>query len=97
AVANAKPVNIAPLPSIVREPVSVDRLHELLKKYFGFDSFRAGQEIVCRNVTEGKDVLLVMPTGAGKSICYQIPGIARGGTCLVVSPLLALIEDQVTK
>ncbi len=80
-----------------RAVTPVDQLQRLLKDYFGFNSFRASQEAVCRNVTEGKDVLLVMPTGAGKSICYQIPGIARGGTTLVVSPLVALIEDQVAK
>ncbi|HEY8270764.1 MAG TPA: ATP-dependent DNA helicase RecQ, partial [Pseudobdellovibrionaceae bacterium] len=80
-----------------RVATPVDQLPQLLKQHFGFDSFRASQEVVCRTVTEGKDVLLVMPTGAGKSICYQIPGIARGGTTLVVSPLVALIEDQVTK
>ncbi len=78
-------------------PTPVDELPLLLKKHFGFDSFRKNQEVVCRTVTEGKDVLVVMPTGAGKSICYQIPAIARGGTCLVVSPLVALIEDQVAK
>ncbi|MGZ3796766.1 MAG: DNA topoisomerase 3 [Pseudobdellovibrionaceae bacterium] len=80
-----------------RQVTPVEQLPQLLKKHFGFNSFRASQEVVCRRVTEGKDVLLVMPTGAGKSICYQIPGIARGGTTLVVSPLLALIEDQVAK
>lgn len=80
-----------------RQPTSIDDLQKLLKKHFGFDKFRANQEAVCRSVTEGKDVLLVMPTGAGKSICYQIPGIARGGTTLVVSPLVALIEDQVAR
>jgi RecQ family ATP-dependent DNA helicase len=69
----------------------------LLQSRFGFDSFRPAQEEVCRAVTEGRDVLLVMPTGAGKSICYQVPAVARGGTTLVVSPLLALIEDQVGK
>jgi DNA topoisomerase-3 len=52
---------------------------------------------VCRTVTEGRDVLLVMPTGAGKSLCFQLPGIARAGTTLVVSPLIALMEDQVAK
>ena len=72
-------------------------LSTLLKTIFGFTQFRAHQEDVCRSVTEGRDVLLVMPTGAGKSLCYQLPGIARGGTTLVVSPLLALIEDQVDK
>ena len=80
-----------------RDPVSPDDLGELLHERFGFDSFRPYQEDVCRAVTEGRDVLLVMPTGAGKSLCYQLPGIARGGTTLVVSPLIALMEDQVAK
>ncbi len=72
-------------------------LPELLRSGFGFSSFRANQEEVCRAVVEGRDVLLVMPTGSGKSLCYQLPGIARGGTTLVISPLIALMEDQVTK
>src|ERR1035438_6067538 len=66
----------------------------LLRDAFGFSSFRASQEVVCRTVIEGRDVLLVMPTGSGKSLCYQLPGIARGGTTLVISPLIALMEDQ---
>jgi DNA topoisomerase III len=64
---------------------------------FGFSSFRPSQDDVCRAVIEGKDVLLVMPTGAGKSLCYQLPGIALGGTTLVISPLIALMEDQASK
>jgi DNA topoisomerase-3 len=72
-------------------------LRELLGKVFGFDGFRPSQEAVCESVASGEDVLLVMPTGAGKSLCYQIPGLARGGTTLVISPLLALIDDQVAK
>ncbi|MBN8536490.1 MAG: DNA topoisomerase 3 [Deltaproteobacteria bacterium] len=86
-----------PLVTSIRQPSSSDQLSKLLKDYFGFHSFRTSQENVCRQVTEGKDVLLVMPTGAGKSICYQVPGLARGGTTLVISPLVALIEDQVAK
>ena len=70
---------------------------ELLHHAFGFDSFRPNQEAVCRAVIDGHDVLLVMPTGSGKSLCYQLPGIARGGTTLVISPLIALMEDQVAK
>jgi DNA topoisomerase-3 len=70
-------------------------LPQLLRERFGFDRFRPHQEEVCRTLTSGHDVLLVMPTGAGKSLCYQLPGIARGGTTLVVSPLIALMEDQV--
>jgi len=73
------------------------RLAPLLHETFGHSAFRPGQEAVCRAVARGEDVLLVMPTGAGKSLCYQLPGLARGGTTLVVSPLLALIEDQVQK
>ncbi len=72
-------------------------LVDLLQKAFGFAAFRASQETVCRTVIEGRDVLLVMPTGAGKSLCYQLPAIARGGTTLVISPLIALMEDQVAK
>jgi len=69
----------------------------VLKRVFGFDAFRAGQEEVCRAVTTGRDALVVMPTGSGKSLCYQLPTVARGGTALVVSPLIALMEDQVMK
>jgi DNA topoisomerase-3 len=74
-----------------------DDLESLLHKRFGFASFRPFQQEVCRATTAGRDVLLVMPTGAGKSLCYQLPGLARGGTTLVVSPLIALMEDQVAK
>ncbi|HEY1994058.1 MAG TPA: RecQ family ATP-dependent DNA helicase [Edaphobacter sp.] len=73
------------------------QLASLLHKTFGFTSFRANQEAVCRAATDGRDVLLVMPTGAGKSLCYQLPAIARGGTALVISPLIALMDDQATK
>ncbi len=72
-------------------------LDDLLRSEFGFDGFRPHQEKACRALTEGHDVLLVMPTGAGKSLCYQLPGIAREGTTLVISPLIALMEDQVGK
>jgi len=72
-------------------------LSELLHSAFGFENFRASQEEVCRTVVDGKDVLLVMPTGSGKSLCYQLPALARGGTALVVSPLIALMDDQANK
>ena len=72
-------------------------LTSLLHSTFGFESFRANQEAVCRAATDGHDVLLVMPTGAGKSLCYQLPAIARGGTALVISPLIALMDDQAAK
>jgi len=76
--------------------VNVD-LTGLLQRVFGFARFRAGQEAVCRAAIEGRDLLLVMPTGAGKSLCYQLPAITRGGTALVISPLIALMEDQAAK
>lgn len=72
-------------------------LNELLRSVFRFEGFRPGQEEVCRASVAGRDLLLVMPTGAGKSLCYQLPAIARGGTALVISPLIALMEDQVAK
>ncbi|MEM7015800.1 MAG: DNA topoisomerase 3 [Pseudomonadota bacterium] len=80
-----------------RTPTAPDDLKTLLKSALGFEDFRPYQEAVCRAVTEGTDALLVMPTGAGKSLCYQLPGLARAGTTLVISPLIALMEDQVGK
>ena len=74
----------------------VDSLDGLLRSAFGHAAFRPLQAEVCQAVTEGRDVLLVMPTGAGKSLCYQLPGLARAGTTLVLSPLIALMEDQVS-
>ena len=81
----------------VRDPIGPDGLTSLLNEKFGFSSYKPYQEEACRAATVGRDVLLVMPTGAGKSLCYQLPGLARGGTTLVVSPLIALMEDQVAK
>lgn len=75
-------------------PESVQRV---LTQIFGFPAFRQGQETVCCSVVEGRDVMLVMPTGSGKSLCYQLPAIVRGGAGLVISPLIALMEDQVSK
>ncbi len=68
-----------------------------MQSKFGLAGFRAHQEEVCRATIEGRDLLLVMPTGAGKSLCYQLPAIARGGTALVISPLISLMEDQAAK
>jgi RecQ family ATP-dependent DNA helicase len=77
--------------------MAASSLTALLARTFGFASFRANQEAVCRAAVEGRDVLLVMPTGAGKSLCYQLPALARGGTGLVISPLIALMDDQAAK
>jgi len=78
-------------------PQPSETLVPLLQRAFGLSSFRVNQEVVCRAAIQGRDVLLVMPTGAGKSLCFQLPGIARGGTTLVISPLIALMEDQAAK
>ncbi|MDG2426028.1 MAG: RecQ family ATP-dependent DNA helicase [Flavobacteriales bacterium] len=67
----------------------------LLEKHWGYASFRADQEPVVEAAAAGRDVLAILPTGGGKSICYQVPGLLRGGVCLVVSPLVALMHDQV--
>jgi RecQ family ATP-dependent DNA helicase len=72
-------------------------LTELLSSVFGFSGFRANQEAVCRAAIAGRDLILVMPTGFGKSLCYQLPAVALGGTALVISPLIALMEDQAAK
>ena len=87
-----RPSGSGPKPSFTSDP-----LPQLLQDAFGFSAFRPNQEAVCSATIEGKDVLLVMPTGSGKSLCYQLPGIARGGTTLVISPLIALMEDQIAK
>ena len=70
-------------------------LEQTLHRHFGFSEFRPGQRAVIGHVVEGNDALVVMPTGHGKSLCYQLPALARGGTAIVVSPLIALMKDQV--
>jgi len=69
--------------------------HDILRKTFGYESFRPGQEGIVSTLLEGRNVLAVMPTGSGKSLCYQVPALARGGLAIVVSPLVALMKDQV--
>ena len=68
---------------------------ELLKTHFGYDTFREGQESVVESILEHRDVLAIMPTGAGKSICYQVPALTLSGITIVISPLISLMQDQV--
>ncbi len=74
---------------------AIENLHRLLKQHFGYDEFRPQQEAIIGNALAGQHSLVIMPTGGGKSLCYQLPALARGGLTLVVSPLIALMKDQV--
>lgn len=72
-----------------------DHLHKSLKDFFGFSSFKGNQEIVIRSILEGNDCFVIMPTGAGKSLCYQLPALMQDGTAIIISPLIALMKNQV--
>lgn len=85
------PTQLSPNDSNFKLQIIVLNIHQILKQYWGYDTFRPMQEDIMNAVLDGKDTLTLLPTGGGKSVCFQVPAIAKDGLCLVVSPLIALI------
>jgi ATP-dependent DNA helicase RecQ len=82
---------------MTQQNVNIEQCRKILTKYWGFNSFKPLQEDIIRSVVEGRDTLALMPTGGGKSITFQVPALAKEGTCLVITPLIALMKEQVSR
>ena len=72
-----------------------ENLHEALQHYFGFDKFKGNQEAIIKSILEGNDTFVIMPTGGGKSLCFQVPALCLAGLTIVASPMIALMKDHV--
>src|SRR5690606_12047874 len=83
-------------PTMHTEATLMDDMHQTLKTCFGYDHFRLHQEAVIKRTLNGDSSLVIMPTGGGKSLCYQVPALLLDGVTIVVSPLISLMQDQVT-
>ena len=82
---------------MTQQSVNIEQFRKILTRYWGFTSFKPLQEDIIRSVAEGRDTLALMPTGGGKSITFQVPALAKEGTCLVITPLIALMKEQVNR
>jgi ATP-dependent DNA helicase RecQ len=82
---------------MIEETILLQKARAVLSAYFGFNAFRPGQEEIVSAILKQKDVLAILPTGAGKSLCFQVPGLCMTGTTFIISPLISLMEDQVAK
>ena len=80
---------------MAKELIADSRLHDILKRFFGFNHFKGNQEAIIKSVLEGRDTFVIMPTGGGKSLCYQLPALRSEGTAIIISPLIALMKNQV--